>query len=161
MKFSDIFINHLYYVDFDPVRNCEFNGKHLSLVLKKKNDNQTLIVIPLTKSSNGDGVNKLNIGRLDNLPNNLKAYNSYAVYNQVRTVNCSRFYALKDDDNNRIELTRLQSQIVSLLNRKVDYNNIKEIDTKNGISEIIEEALLESYLPKKKTEETKINLKTG
>lgn len=49
MKFSDIQVGYIYNVIFDPVRNCEFNGKHLALVLKRNNDKQTFIVMPLTR----------------------------------------------------------------------------------------------------------------
>ena len=86
------------------MRNCEFDGKHLTLVLKKNQDNKTVIVVPLTRSSNGDGQNKVNIGEIEGLPSNLKTGDSYAVYNQVRTLNCNRFYALKDDLGNRVSV---------------------------------------------------------
>lgn len=102
MKYSDVLERHVYTVDFNPVRNCEFNDKHLTVVLKKNIDIRTVIVVPLTKSSNGEGVNKYNIGKIASLPNNLKNTDSFVVYNQVRTVNCDRLYALKDDFNNRI-----------------------------------------------------------
>lgn len=102
MKYSDVLEKHIYTVDFNPVRNCEFNDKHLAVVLKKNIDIRTVIVVPLTKSSNGEGVNKCNIGKIASLPNNLKNTDSFVVYNQVRTVNCNRLYALKDDSNSRI-----------------------------------------------------------
>lgn len=35
LYFSEIKEQHIYYVDFDPVKTCEFNGKHLVIVLKK------------------------------------------------------------------------------------------------------------------------------
>lgn len=54
MKFSDIKVKHIYNVIFDPVRDCEFNGKHLALVLKQNNDKRTFIVMPLTSEPNGD-----------------------------------------------------------------------------------------------------------
>ena len=95
MKLSEIKIGHIYYVDYEPVRNGEFNGKHLSVVLKRNNDKYTYVVMPLTSSANGDGVNKINIGRVAGFPPNLLTKNTYAVYDQVRTVNASRFYAVK------------------------------------------------------------------
>jgi mRNA-degrading endonuclease toxin of MazEF toxin-antitoxin module len=51
LKTSDIKVGHIYYVDYEPVRDCEFNGLHLSLVLKKNNDKHTFIVMPLTSSA--------------------------------------------------------------------------------------------------------------
>ena len=96
MKISEIKIGHIYYVDYEPVRNGEFNGKHLSVVLKQNNDKFTFVVMPLTSSANGVGVNKINIGRVAGFPPNLQNKDTYAVYDQVRTVNASRFFAVKD-----------------------------------------------------------------
>lgn len=106
MRFSDIKIAHIYNVIFDPVRFCEFNGKHLALVLKRNNDNQTYIVMPLTSEPNGNGVNKIKLDTVDSLPTSLRSNETYAVFNQIRTVNASRFIALKEG--------------TSLVNAKVD-----------------------------------------
>ena len=65
----------MYYVDYEPVKNGEFNGWHLSVVLKKNNDKATFIVMPLTSSPNGDGVNKINIGKITGLPPSIKRLN--------------------------------------------------------------------------------------
>lgn len=100
MKYSDINIGSIYNVDFDPVRPCEFDKLHLALVLKKNNDKKTAIVLPLTSASNGNNVNKINLGKLDCLPSSLKTADTYAVYNQIRTVNASRFIKLKEHDKN-------------------------------------------------------------
>lgn len=102
MKYSDVLVRHIYNVDFDPVRECEFNGIHLAVVLKKNNDNKTMLVAPLTRSSNGDGDNKTNLGKIATLPVNLRNSDSYLVYNQVRVVNCSRVLSLKDENRNRM-----------------------------------------------------------
>ena len=99
MRFSDIKIGHIYNVIFDPVRDCEFDGRHLALVLKKNNDGKTFIVMPLTSAANGAGVNKLHVGSLACLPTSLRTNNTYAVYNQIRTVNANRFIALKEGNN--------------------------------------------------------------
>lgn len=96
MKYSDIKIKHIYNVIFDPVEKCEFNGKHLALVLKRNNDKKTFIVMPLTSEPNGDGVNKYKLGKIPSLPNSLKINDTYAVFNQIRTVNASRFISLKE-----------------------------------------------------------------
>lgn len=81
---------------FDPVRNCKFDGKHLAVVLKKNNDKSTFIVMPLTSASNGNGINKIHIGQIASLPTLLRSNNTYAVFNQVRTVNANRFISLKE-----------------------------------------------------------------
>lgn len=99
LKFSDIKERHIYNVIFDDVRECEFDQTHLAVVLKKNNDKQTCIVAPLTSSENGE--EKCNLGILNCLPENMKKKgNSFVVYNQVRTVNHSRFLKLKDDNHN-------------------------------------------------------------
>ena len=96
MRFSDIKVGYIYNVIFDPVRDCEFDGKHLAVVLKKNNDKTTFIVMPLTSAPNGVGVNKIKLGAMSCLPSSLKGNDTYAVYNQVRTVNADRFIALKE-----------------------------------------------------------------
>ena len=96
MRFSDIKVGYIYNVIFDPVRDCEFDGKHLAVVLKKNNDKATFIVMPLTSAPNGVGVNKIKLGAMNSLPSSLKTNDTYAVYNQVRTVNADRFIALKE-----------------------------------------------------------------
>lgn len=96
MRFSDIKVGYIYNVIFDPVRDCEFDGKHLAVVLKRNNDKTTFIVMPLTSAPNGVGVNKIKLGAINSLPSSLKTNDTYAVYNQVRTVNANRFIALKE-----------------------------------------------------------------
>lgn len=96
MRFSDIKVGYIYNVIFDPVRDCEFDGKHLAVVLKKNNDKATFIVMPLTSAPNGVGVNKIKLGAMNSLPSSLKTNDTYAVYNQIRTVNADRFIALKE-----------------------------------------------------------------
>lgn len=88
-----------YNVIFDEVRPCEFDGKHLALVLKRNNDNMTYIVMPLTSEPNGNGINKIKLGTIDSLPSSLRGNDAYAVFNQIRTVNASRFIALKEGTN--------------------------------------------------------------
>ena len=96
MRFSDIKVGYIYNVIFNPVRDCEFDGKHLAVVLKRNNDKATFIVMPLTSAPNGVGVNKIKLGAMNSLPSSLKTNDTYAVYNQVRTVNADRFIALKE-----------------------------------------------------------------
>ena len=96
MRASDIKIGRIYNVIFDPVKPCEFDGKHLAVVLKKNNDKSTFIVMPLTSSGNGSSINKILLGKIESLPSSLKNNDTYAVFNQVRTVNASRFISLKE-----------------------------------------------------------------
>ena len=100
MQHSKLKVGHIYYVDFEPHRTCEFNGRHLALVLRKNNDNHTAIVLPLTSSSTGLGQGKIELGVLSCLPMNLQAQKTYAAVNSIRTVNCTRFYSVRDGGNN-------------------------------------------------------------
>ena len=97
LYFSEIKEQHIYYVDFDPVKTCEFNGKHLVIVLKKNLDKKTAIVLPLTSSSSG--ANKINLGKIKELPSNLNIKDTYLVLDQIRTVNFDRFSKLKENNN--------------------------------------------------------------
>lgn len=96
MRFSDIKVGCIYNVIFDPVEACEFDGKHLAVVLKKNNDKATFIVMPLTSAPSGAGVNKIELGTIPTLPMSLRGNRTYAVLNQIRTVNASRFISLKE-----------------------------------------------------------------
>ena len=100
MKASDIKVGHVYYVTFEPTRKGEFDRYHMAVVLKKTINEITFIVIPLTSNSDGDGRNKVRIDIREQLPTNLKEQNkeTYAVYDQVRTLNASRFRELMEDN---------------------------------------------------------------
>ena len=97
MKAQEIKIKHIYYVDYEPTQKGEFGKKHLAVVLKKNHDKITFVTIPLTSKENGVGVNKISLGRLENLPENLREKETFAVCDQVRTVSSNRFYKLKDN----------------------------------------------------------------
>lgn len=99
MKAQEIKIKHIYYVDYEPTQKGEFGKKHLAVVLKKNHDRITFVTIPLTSKENGLGINKICLGKLSNLPKNLKDKETYAVLDQIRTVSSSRFYKLKEDGN--------------------------------------------------------------
>ncbi|OOO00564.1 MAG: hypothetical protein ATN35_06685 [Epulopiscium sp. Nele67-Bin004] len=98
MRSSEIKIGHIYFVNFDPVEEFEFNNKHLAVVLKKNVDKRTFIVMPLTSSDRGEGINKIRLDNVIGLPSNLRNKKTYAVYNQVRTLNANRFSNLKEKD---------------------------------------------------------------
>lgn len=129
MKFSDIKERHVYNVDFNAVRDCEFDQVHLAVVLKKNNDKQTCIVAPLTSSDNGK--EKYDLGVLECLPENMKKRgNSFVVYNQVRTVNHSRFIKLKDDNHNpkecKIEDEMFQKIVALCMNELISKCTLDE-----------------------------------
>ena len=96
MKANKIKVGHAYYVDFEPTRKSEFGGKHLAIVVKKNHDAISFVVVPTTSKENGLGINKISLGKLDCLPSNIKDDTSYAVIDQIRTVDASRFYELKE-----------------------------------------------------------------
>lgn len=99
MKAADIKVGHIYYVDFEPTQMGEFNDRHLAVVIKKNHAKITFVVIPMTSSDKGVGVNKIKLGCLDCLPQNLKQKESYAVIDQIRTLNARRFNSLKEGKN--------------------------------------------------------------
>ncbi len=99
MKSSEIKVGHIYYVDFEPTEPGEFDKKHLAVVIKKNNDKITFVVIPMTSKAKGIGINKVLLGKLDCLPSNLQTKESYAVIDQIRTLNSNRFFQLKDGGN--------------------------------------------------------------
>mgnify|MGYP003415704608 CR=1 FL=1 len=98
MKKENIKPKHIYYVDFNPTKRGEFDKKHLVVVLKTNKSNVTFVVMPLTSKGNGRDVNIINIGDLgEALPKNLRGTDTYAVFDQIRTVSYERFSELFDD----------------------------------------------------------------
>ena len=98
MKTKDIKVGHIYYVDFEPTRKNEFDKKHLAVVLKKNADKITFVVIQLTSKDSGVNVNKVSLGYLECLPERLRTNETFAVYDQVRTLNSSRFEVICDQN---------------------------------------------------------------
>lgn len=82
---SGIQSQHLYWVNFNPIRSGEFPDHHLSIVLGINADGRTCRVIPLTRNSSGLGRNKICLNRLHTFTDI-----SYAVIDQVRTVAFTR-----------------------------------------------------------------------
>ena len=99
MKAHNIQVGHIYYVNFEPTEPGEFDKKHLAVVIKKNHDKITFVVIPMTSKDKGVGINKVPLGTLDCLPQNLQSKDAYAVVDQIRTVNSNRFFELKEGDN--------------------------------------------------------------
>ena len=98
MKADDIKVGHIYYVNYEPTRRGEFGKIHLCVVLKKNNDLITFVTIPLTSKEDAPYGNKLPLGIIESLPANLRDKQSYAVLDQIRTLNASRFRNLKQDE---------------------------------------------------------------
>ena len=96
MRYSDIKVGNVYFVDLNPVRKYEFGGNHLGIVLRKGKDQRTVTIVSLTSNSSGVGENKINIGVIPSLPTRLgqdrngKPLDSYVILDQVRTVVVSR-----------------------------------------------------------------------
>ena len=95
MKAKDIKVGHIYYVDFEPTRKGEFDKYHMGLVLKRTVNQITFITVPLT--GNSDTSNKIKLEINDLLPEHLRTKDTYAVYDQIRTLNSSRFSNLVED----------------------------------------------------------------
>lgn len=98
MRATEIKVGHIYYVDYEPTRRGEFGRLHMCVVLKKNNDLITFVTVPLTSREDAPCNNKLSLGIVDTLPDNLKENESYAVLDQIRTLNASRFRRLKQED---------------------------------------------------------------
>lgn len=125
MKFSDIKTGHLYFVDYKPTKDGEFGGKHLSIIIKKNNDNKSIVVVPLTSNGSGNNVNKLDLGILSNLPSSLSGRNSYAVFNQIRTVSYDRVFMIMDGSNPiqyKLDSCLLEKTFIEVL-FDITYNN--------------------------------------
>ncbi len=106
MKAQEIKVKHIYYVDYEPTQKGEFGKKHLAVVLKKNHDKITFVTIPLTSKESGLGINKISLGKIDSLPENLRDKETFVVLDQIRTVSSSRFYSLKDNGSNiEVELS--------------------------------------------------------
>lgn len=106
-------MGNIYFANLNPVRQYEFGGNHLCIVLRKCNDNRSVTIISLTSNSSGVGQNKVNLGLIPELPERLrttkngKQVNSYAILNQVRTIVTGRLEPVvdgKDKDGNDIEI---------------------------------------------------------
>lgn len=116
MRYSDIKERYIYYVQFNPIKGNEFNKNHLSVVLKKNNDRRTAIVMPLTSNESGQGKNKILIDEILLLPERLKGDRSYAVYDQVRTVDFRRFEPIfKELGGNEIVEVKIEDDVFKLL----------------------------------------------
>lgn len=116
MRYSDIKERYIYYVQFNPIMGNEFKKDHLSVVLKKNNDKRTAIVMPLTSSRNGEGENKVLLDEITSLPERLKGDKSYAVYDQVRTVDFCRFQPVfKDLGGSEIVEVNLDNEAFAML----------------------------------------------
>jgi uncharacterized protein YifN (PemK superfamily) len=122
MKFSDIKERYLYYVNFNDVRDFEFKDNHLSVVLKKNMDSRSVIVMPLTTSSRGLGETKILLPTINTLPERLKNSKSYAVYDQIRTVNSSRLQPIFERrENNIIVEVKLDDEVfIDLIHNGID-----------------------------------------
>ncbi len=133
MKAQEIKVGHIYYVNYEPTRRGEFGKIHLCVVLKKNNDLITFVTVPLTSKEDAPCNNKLSLGVIDSLPENLKENESYAVLDQVRTLNASRFMRLKQDEEvvdaylSEMQLNKLLQAIVNDLLADTPYKIKRDI----------------------------------
>lgn len=121
MKPQDIKVGYIYYVNFNPVKKGEFADKHLAVVLNKNVNNITFVTIPFTSQKKGVGVNKVELGKLICLPENLSDTVSYAVLDQVRTVTAERFSRLLENGK------PIEAELPKELLTKLRTEYIKEI----------------------------------
>jgi len=134
MRYSDIKERYIYYVQFNPVKGNEFKRNHLSVVLKKNNDMKTAIVMPLTSNKSGQGENKLLLDQIASLPERLKGDDSYAVYDQVRSVDYQRFEPVfKELNGSEVVDVKLDDESFAML---IELGT-KELEKKLSIDEKI------------------------
>lgn len=97
VSFNDAKVGRVLFANYDSVIKPEFNGNHLSIILKKNTDSSTIIVLPLTKvASFKQNSSKKLLGTISTLPAGLSKNQSYYVYDQVRTLNVSRLSHILD-----------------------------------------------------------------
>lgn len=98
VSFNDAKVGRIFFANYNKVRDSEFDGNHLSIILKKNTDKSTVIVLPLTKvaSYNPNSSKKL-LGNILTLPESLRKNKSYYVYDQVRTLNVNRLNHILDE----------------------------------------------------------------
>ena len=137
MKSKEIKVGHLYYVDYNPVKPYEFQGKHLAFVLKKNYDKVTYVTVPLTSKEKSEKTN-LFLGKISTLPDVLGEVDSYAVIDQVRTVNSARFSpVLKNGEIIDVVMPKeLKTKIINAVAKDMfrDFNvkiSIEEINTES------------------------------
>lgn len=135
MNAKDIKVGHIYYVDFEPVRKGEFDKYHMALVLKKTLNQITFISIPLTSNADGNGKNKVRIDITSKLPTNLQGKSTYAVYDQLRTLNASRFHNLMENGN--VMDVEVDHETVQAVIEKVIKNLLDGLEP-NSINAIID-----------------------
>ena len=58
VRYKNVHVGEIYYVNFEPVYGLEFPGSHLAVILKKNMDRDTVIVMPLTSSKTGEGASE-------------------------------------------------------------------------------------------------------
>ena len=126
MKAKDIKVGHVYFVNFDPVEPGEFDRNHLALVLKKNSNRITFVVIPLTHKDKGLGINKIELDIKGLLPPHLRSGSTFAVYDQIRTVNASRFELLYEGPD--VYDVSVPQRVVTEVIEKVILNLLEDLD---------------------------------
>lgn len=167
MRYSDIKERYVYYVKFDPVRQCEFDGEHLAVVLKKNVDKKTLIVMPLTSKENGVGSNKEYI-KIDELPERLKKNKSYAVYDKVRSVNYKRCSPVYKNTSGKEQCDVKVDDILFVKLLELAKNHIEEtltldeklVSYRQELNKLINEKVINLAYSIKKSKDNEDNIKS-
>ena len=130
MKANEIKVGHIYYVDYNPVKAGEFGKQHMGIVLRKNENEITFVTIPLT--SNEMGKNKINLGKLECLPERLRKKESYAVLDQIRTVSSKRFEPIYDDTAKRIDAI-VPKELLIIIYKAAIKAFLKDVDAEDVI----------------------------
>ncbi|MBX9998486.1 type II toxin-antitoxin system PemK/MazF family toxin [Priestia aryabhattai] len=144
LRYSDIKVGHVYFADLRQVRQYEFGGNHLSIVLNKCADRRSVIIVSLTSERSGVGQNKIDLGILPSLPQRLvtnqngNPVKSYVVLDQVRTVVASRVQEVvdgKDSNGNDIVVDcPVPSNIFSDIVKELADRRIADLNDEDAIA---------------------------
>lgn len=143
MRYSDIKVGNVYFVKLEPVKDYEFGGNHLGIVLRKGQDNRTVTIISLTSKSSGVGENKIDIGLIQSLPKRLiedkngNPLKSFVILDQIRTVNVIRIQEILDgkDSNGKDKAINctVDSHVFSEINYQLSNFTINNLTNEDEI----------------------------
>lgn len=162
---SKIYIKerYIYYVEFSPIKSGEFGSPHLAIVLRLNKDKKAALVVPLTSAEDSqpdsDKSNKINLGKLQCLPERLHKKNTYAVLDHARSVSFDRFSPIRegevelDDDSFKLIVSEYLSMLLLIFNQ----TDQKDFLFENYENLAIKDLLNKAYSIKKMRSSQSIN----
>lgn len=108
---NQVQIQHIYWVDFNPAESGEFPDKHLAVVIGVNSN--SCRVVPLTRSSQGLGQNKICLNVIPPLKDI-----SFAVLDQVRTISINRMSQNNGIDNIQLDNALFYELKINLMKKE-------------------------------------------